>query len=125
MIVSAITERLDLVSVSRVHSVECRSRDSKTTQGPGYGEEMSTILDDLRAAVGDSAVLVDPDVTQSYQRDMMPLAPHGQPLAVVLPGNAEEVQAVVRACAKAGVPVVPRGAGSGLSGAANAIEGCV
>ena len=86
---------------------------------------MSTILDDLRAAVGDSAVLVDPDVTESYERDMMPLAPHGRPLAVVLPSNAQEVQATVRACAAAGVPIVPRGAGSGLSGAANAIEGCV
>ncbi len=35
------------------------------------------LLADLRAAVGDSAVLVDPDVTDSYRRDMMPLAPHG------------------------------------------------
>jgi glycolate oxidase len=86
---------------------------------------MTALLDDLRAAVGDGAVLVDPDVTESYQRDMMPLAPSSAPLAVVLPGNVEEVQAVVRACAAAGVPVVPRGAGSGLSGAANAIEGCV
>jgi glycolate oxidase len=86
---------------------------------------MSTTLDDLRAAVGTSAVLVDPDVTQSYERDMMPLAPHGTPLAVVLPSNTAEVQAVVRICAAAGVPIVPRGAGSGLSGAANAIDGCV
>src|SRR3954465_7234643 len=86
---------------------------------------MSTIVDDLRAAVGDSAVLVDPDVTESYRRDMMPLAPHGRPLAVVLPRSATEVQAVVRTCAAAKVPIVPRGAGSGLSGAANAVEGCV
>jgi glycolate oxidase len=86
---------------------------------------MSTLMDDLRAAVGDSAVLVDPDVTESYQRDMMPLALHGRPVAVVLPRHASEVQAVVRACAAAGVPIVPRGAGSGLSGAANAIDGCV
>ncbi|MPZ79958.1 MAG: FAD-binding protein [Actinophytocola sp.] len=56
---------------------------------------------------------------------MMPLAPHGNPLAVVLPGDAGQVRAVVRACAAAGVPIVPRGAGSGLSGAANAIDGCV
>jgi glycolate oxidase subunit GlcD len=56
---------------------------------------------------------------------MMPLAPSGRPLAVALPSDATEVQAVVRACAAAGVPIVPRGAGSGLSGAANAIDGCV
>ncbi|MGW5715972.1 FAD-binding oxidoreductase [Amycolatopsis sp. NPDC003865] len=79
----------------------------------------------LRDLLGKSAVLTDTDVTASYARDMMPLAPSGQPLAVVLPANVEEVQAVVKACAEAGVPIVPRGAGSGLSGAANAIDGCV
>ena len=83
------------------------------------------LLTSLRSAVGPDAVLVDPDVTASYQRDMMPLAPFGSPLAVVLPSSTEQVQAVVRACAAAGVPIVPRGAGSGLSGAANAIDGCV
>jgi len=55
----------------------------------------------------------------------MPLAPHGNPLAVVFPVDTAGVQATVRACAATGVPIVPRGAGSGLSGAANAIEGCV
>src|SRR5262245_10472280 len=85
----------------------------------------SDLLTSLRSAAGPDAVLVDPDVTASYQRDMMPLAPFGSPLAVVLPASTEQVQAVVRACAAAGVPIVPRGAGSGLSGAANAIDGCV
>lgn len=79
----------------------------------------------LTSALGGDSVLVDPDVTDSYRRDMMPLAPHGSPLAVVLPADTGQVQAVVRACAAAGVPIVPRGAGSGLSGAANAIDGCV
>ena len=83
------------------------------------------LLSKLCAAVGSPAVLTDPDVTAAYRRDMMPLAPHGEPLAVVLPSSTEQVQAVVRACAEHGVPIVPRGAGSGLSGAANAIDGCV
>lgn len=83
------------------------------------------MIDELRQAVGDDSVLTDVDVTSAYQRDMMPLAPYGTPLAVVLPTDAEQVQAVVRACAAARVPIVPRGAGSGLSGAANAIDGCV
>jgi glycolate oxidase len=85
----------------------------------------NALLDRLRSALGADAVLDDPDVTSSYQRDMMPLAPHGSPLAVALPADTAQVQEVVRACAAAGVPIVPRGAGSGLSGAANAIDGCV
>ncbi len=83
------------------------------------------LLANLRAAVGESAVLVDPDVTDSYRRDMMPLAPDGSPLAVVLPADTGQVQEVVKACAAAATAIVPRGAGSGLSGAANAIDGCV
>jgi glycolate oxidase subunit GlcD len=79
----------------------------------------------LREELGKAAVLTDDDVTASYSRDMMPLAPVGKPLAVVLPEDTSGVQATVRACADAGVPIVPRGAGSGLSGAANAIDGCV
>ncbi|HEY0640578.1 MAG TPA: FAD-linked oxidase C-terminal domain-containing protein [Pseudonocardiaceae bacterium] len=80
---------------------------------------------ELRAAVGAEAVLTDGDVVASYARDMMPLAPAGVPVAVVLPVDTEQVQAAVRVCAAHRVPVVPRGAGSGLSGAANAIDGCV
>ncbi|OLR90929.1 FAD-binding oxidoreductase [Actinokineospora bangkokensis] len=83
------------------------------------------LIDRLRTALGDGAVLTDADVVAGYSRDMMPLAPAGTPLAVVLPESTPQVQAVVRACAEAGVPIVPRGAGSGLSGAANAVDGCV
>ncbi|MQA60986.1 MAG: FAD-binding protein, partial [Actinophytocola sp.] len=75
----------------------------------------ATLLQRLRAELGAGAVLTDPDVMGSYSRDMMPLAEHGVPLAVVLPADVEGVQAVVRACADAGVSIVPRGAGSGLT----------
>jgi glycolate oxidase len=80
---------------------------------------------ELSAVVGPDGMLTDADVTASYARDMMPLAPSGDPLAVVLPRDAAQVQAVVRVCAAHRTPIVPRGAGSGLSGAANAIDGCV
>ncbi|WP_298182456.1 FAD-linked oxidase C-terminal domain-containing protein [Saccharomonospora sp.] len=82
------------------------------------------LLDQLRAELG-AAVVTDVDVMATYSRDQMPLAPAGTPLAVVLPEDVDGVRATVRACASAGVPVVPRGAGSGLSGAANAVDGCV
>ncbi len=95
---------------------------STTSAAAGADTEL---VDRLRAELGHSAVITDTDVTESYSRDMMPLAPHGTPLAVVMPTDTEGVQATVRACAAAGVPIVPRGAGSGLTGAANAIDGCV
>lgn len=83
------------------------------------------LVETLRAAIGARSVLTDADVTGSYARDMMPLAPSGKPLAVVMPRDVGQVQACVRACASAGAPIVPRGAGSGLTGAANAVDGCV
>lgn len=49
----------------------------------------------------------------------------GTPLAVAMPASTAEVAALLRVCNEAGVAVVPRGAGSGLSGGANAIDGCL
>ncbi len=83
------------------------------------------LLQALQAAVGTGGLMVDPDVTAAYSRDMMPLAPAGIPLAVVFPSDTAQVAAVVRACAARGVPIVPRGAGSGLTGAANGVAGAV
>ena len=54
------------------------------------------------------------------------LARHrGSPLAAVFPESTDEVRAVVKACHLAGVPWVGRGAGTGLSGGATAIDGGV
>src|SRR3712207_5858718 len=47
----------------------------------------------------------------------------GLPAVVALPRSTEEVSAVLRLASRYGVPVVPRGAGSGLVGAANAVDG--
>ncbi|WP_022928817.1 FAD-binding oxidoreductase [Patulibacter americanus] len=83
---------------------------------------VDALLADL-AAAGD--VLVDPDLLASYRYDQAApgLLPAGVPAAVVRPTSTAEVQAAVHAAAAHGVPIVPRGAGSGLSGGANAIDG--
>ncbi|MGW6399611.1 FAD-binding oxidoreductase [Streptomyces sp. NPDC055134] len=52
-------------------------------------------------------------------------APVGRALAAVRVTDAGGVQQVVRACAALSVPVVTRGAGTGLSGGANATDGCL
>ena len=85
----------------------------------------TTALDDLRAAVPADRLVVDPDVVATYRHDQAEWAPHGTPVAVARPRTAEEVQALVRVCIDRGVPVVPRGAGTGLSGGANAVDGCL
>jgi FAD/FMN-containing dehydrogenase len=74
------------------------------------------LLTDLRGAVGPEHVLVDPGVTESYSRDWTGRW-SGRPNAVVRPGDAEQVAAVVRACGAHGVPLVPQGGNTGLVGA--------
>ncbi|SFJ02249.1 glycolate oxidase [Amycolatopsis sacchari] len=79
----------------------------------------------LRTVVPAEHVLDDPDVVEGYLQDHAEWAEYGKALAVVRPRGTEEVQAVVRFAGEHRVPVVPRGAGTGLSGGANAIEGCI
>jgi glycolate oxidase subunit GlcD len=78
---------------------------------------------ELCDVLGADGVLVDPDVTAAYARDQAMLAPAGTPAAVVLPRSTSDVVAIMRIATRHGVPVVPRGAGSGLAGASNAVDG--
>jgi len=86
---------------------------------------MPDLVAELRTALPEGAVLTDPDLLKVHQRDEADLVPAGMPAVVVRPRTTEQVVAVVRAAARAGVPVVPQGARTGLAGAANAVEGAV
>jgi glycolate oxidase len=83
------------------------------------------LVADLLAALPADRVLLDADVMATYLHDEAEWARFGSAAAVVRPRSTEEVAAVVAACARHGRPVVPRGAGTGLSGGANAVDGCV
>jgi glycolate oxidase len=83
------------------------------------------VLDALTAALPPGAVVTDPDVVEAYRYDRAMTVLPGKPLAVVRPASTEEVQATVGIAARYGVPLVTRGAGSGLSGGASAVDGCI
>jgi FAD/FMN-containing dehydrogenase len=76
----------------------------------------------LRAIVGAPHVLVEAFDVAPYGTDWRGRY-QGQPLCVVQPGSAEEVAAVVRACAEQGVAIVPQGGNTGLCGGATPIGG--
>jgi glycolate oxidase subunit GlcD len=80
---------------------------------------------ELQDALGPHSVLLDPDVTASYARDQAMLPPAGTPAAVVLRRCTDDVVAVMRTASRHGIPVVPRGAGSALAGASNAVDGAI
>lgn len=87
--------------------------------------EPGGVLGDLAQHVPQERILSDPATTAGLSHDEAEWAPVGEPLAVVRAASAAEVRDVVRACYAHGVPVVARGAGTGLSGGANAVDGCV
>ncbi|GAA3142306.1 FAD-linked oxidase C-terminal domain-containing protein [Nonomuraea roseoviolacea subsp. carminata] len=67
-------------------------------------------------------VVTDPDVADSYARDRTFVEP-GKPLGVVLAATRDDVVTTMRWASEHRVPVVPRGAGTGLAGAATATDG--
>jgi glycolate oxidase subunit GlcD len=79
------------------------------------------LLENLRAIVSREAVLAEPDELLVYECDGLPQHKY-RPRAVVFPSSTEETAAVMRVLAKERVPFVPRGAGTGLSGGALALN---
>jgi glycolate oxidase subunit GlcD len=96
---------------------------------PSYGVTVATATTawavELQDALEPGSVLLDPDVTAAYARDQAMLAPAGTPAAVVLPRCTDDVVAVMRTASRHGIPIVPRGAGSGLAGSSNAVDGAI
>jgi FAD/FMN-containing dehydrogenase len=75
------------------------------------------LLAELEAIVGERDVLADPELRAGYEVDWTGRW-RGRCLAVVRPGDVDEVGAVLRACAAHGAPVVPQGGNTGLVGGA-------
>jgi glycolate oxidase len=84
-----------------------------------------TSLDALAASLTDSRLITDPDVMEAYRRDEAHLVPAGQPAAVLRARSTGDVARALEWADQTGTPVVPRGAGTGLSGGATASDGCL
>ena len=76
--------------------------------------DAANFLHALRTVVGETNVLADGDLS-AWELDWRKRW-HGKARAVVRPGSTDEVAAVVRACAAAGVAIVPQGGNTGLVG---------
>lgn len=82
---------------------------------------MDPLIENLIAVVGREAVLADPEELLVYECDGLPQHKY-LPRAVVFPRSTEDTAEVMRVLQRAGVPFTPRGAGTGLSGGALALE---
>jgi glycolate oxidase len=79
----------------------------------------------LGGVLSDGALVTDIGIMESYRRDRADIIPAGRPRAVVRAAGVADVSATLSWANRHGVVVVPRGAGTGLSGGANAIDGCI
>ena len=81
----------------------------------------SPIVEELRGVVGKESVIVSPNDLRIFERDGS--IEGALPDAVVLASTTEHVAEVMKIAARHKIPVVPRGAGTGLSGGAVTIRG--
>ena len=91
-----------------------------TATAPMIGE----LAREIEAVVGPQGLISRPEQLRVYESDGLTVFRQA-PALVVLPVTTEEVRDVVRLCRRYGVPFVPRGSGTGLSGGALPVEGCV
>jgi len=84
----------------------------------------SELINGLRAIVGNEAVVAEEEELVVYECDAYTLE-KSLPTAVALPKNTREVVAIIRLCKRLKLPIIPRGAGTSLSGAVLAVEGGV
>ncbi len=83
----------------------------------------SRLVDAIRTRLPELRLLTEPIDRESYRSDETAYLHAGLPAAVVLPTTTAQVAELVRIAGELRVPIVPRGAGSGLSGGAAGIEG--
>jgi glycolate oxidase len=86
---------------------------------------MNAVLAELAAVLPADALVTDPDIIEPYRYDRAETVVPGRPLAVVRARCTADVQTVLRIASAHRVPVVPRGAGTGLSGGSAAVDGCI
>ena len=86
---------------------------------------MGDLLSELQARLPEQRIKTDPDVVAAYGQDRAVFEAAGTAAVLVTPHSTEEVVAAMHAAKAANAIVVPRGAGTGLTGAANAIDGCM
>lgn len=85
-----------------------------------------SLVDDLRLVLGSQASIIsDPSILVSYQKDQAPFAHSELPAIALIAKSVEEISETLKFAYEKRIPVVTRGAGSGLAGGANAIANSI
>jgi D-lactate dehydrogenase (cytochrome)/glycolate oxidase len=99
---------------------------SMPTDEPSHaGDARTSIEAALRSPLGTKLRVTDTTTVSAYDADQCLLAPHGTPSYVVHATQQDDVVHTLQVAHRFRTPVVTRGAGTGLTGGANAIDGCI
>ena len=83
-----------------------------------------SVISQLTKALPKNTVIIGDENTRPFECDGLSVYKQ-KPLAVVLPRDISQIKKVLEICRKNNTPVVTRGAGTGLSGGATPLEGCI
>ena len=83
-----------------------------------------SVISQLTKAMPKNTVIIGDENTRPFECDGLSVYKQ-KPLAVVLPRDISQIKKVLEICRKNNTPVVTRGAGTGLSGGATPLEGCI
>ena len=106
------------------HLSEFRPKFQYMTSVDGYAKVDLQIVEQLKAMVGEAYVFIDEESLSKYAHDETENL-HFPPEVVVKPRTTDEISAIMKLCNEKHIPVTPRGAGTGLAGAALAHKGGV
>ena len=65
------------------------------------------------------------ETLKNFSQDRAIIESYGKAIALVMPKSKQEILSVVKIANKFKIPIVPRGAGTGLTGGSNAIDNCI
>jgi len=88
-----------------------------TAPDPEHLARRAELVERLSARLKPEQIITDEVALAPYESDGL-TAYRQRPMIAVLPADTAEVQAVMRACHELALPIVPRGAGTSLSGGA-------
>ena len=115
----------DETAIAGTSGESVRSRTAGGTETARHTAAQREFLAELANGLEDRQLARDEEALTVYSIDQGPTVERHLPLAVVWAESVEDVQHVVRSCAAHHVPIVARGAGTGVSGGAHATEGCI
>ncbi|NYD78789.1 glycolate oxidase [Arthrobacter cupressi] len=107
------------------HQTAAAGNSQEINAAASPSEAPAGFMEELAAGLAAAQLTADGGTLSTYSIDQGPVTDWQLPLAVVWAESVEDVQHIARTCTKYSVPIVPRGAGTGISGGAHAIKGCI